>query len=177
MMVANNIRQALVDTSFLVTAFDDSRPNHKNAKKYYRYLLDNDIMVRLSTVVIAEYQQTQPIVDVINTGNFVVLPYNYDHAIETAEIAYNLGGGARRSECSSRAEYKDDHKLMAQAKKDGIEFIITEDAKTLAKYCRRLNKAGIFEPKIIIVADGFDTSHFNKGQKSLMHVDPDSKST
>ena len=57
---------------------------------------------------------------------------------------------------------------MGQAEASGINFIITEDESTLARYCNRLSTAGVFKPTIIIVKNGFDVSVFNNGQQALI---------
>lgn len=154
----------LVDTSFLITLYDKSRPNHSVAMKYFKYFLNNSIDLFLSTIVISEYQQIQPVVEIINSGNFIILPFNYEDAISTAEIAYNVTGEKR----GSRAEFKDDLKLMGQSEFNNITFIITEDETTLAKYSKRLSDAKMFKPKIIVLDKGFDSSLFNDGQTSLI---------
>ncbi len=156
----------LVDTSFLITVYDKDRANHAVALKYHKHFIKNSIKMYLSTVVVSEFQQMQSIVDLINTGNYLLLPYNYDDAIKTAEIAYNLGGTDRRGD--GNPKYKDDLKLMGQAEYNEIDFVITEDESTLARYCEKLSKASMFKPEVIIVKNGFDTSHFNNGQSSLI---------
>ena len=108
----------------------------------------------------------QSIVDLINTGNYLLLPYNYDDAVKSAEIAYNLGGTDRRGD--GNPKFKDDLKLMGQAESNEIDFVITEDEATLARYCEKLTKAGMFKPKVILVKNGFDTSVFNGGQSTLL---------
>jgi len=120
----------------------------------------------LSTIVISEFQQKQPITDLINSGKYIPLPYNYDHAIKTSEIAFNLGGMDRRG--ASSPKYKDDLKLMGQAASENIDYIITEDKSTLARYCSKLSKANLFKPKVIIIENGFDISIFNDGQTMLL---------
>lgn len=50
----------LIDTSFLITLADDTRPNHEVAKKYYKDFIRRGITMRLSTIVISEFQQVQP---------------------------------------------------------------------------------------------------------------------
>lgn len=168
-MPDNRSLTVLVDTSFLITVYDKDRANHALALKYYKYFIKNSIKMYLSSIVVSEFQQMQSIVDLINTGNYILLPYNYDDAIKTAEVSYNLGGTDRRGD--SNPKYKDDLKLMGQAESNSTDFIITEDESTLARYCEKLSKAGIFKPKIIIVKNGFDTSAFNNGQSSLIDED------
>ena len=156
----------LVDTSFLITLYNKKRPNHASAFRYFKYFIEKSIKMYLSTIVISEFQQMQPILDLINSRNYIVLPYNYEHAIKTAELTYNLGGTSRRG--SPNPKYKDDCKLMGQAEHEDINYIITEDASTLARYCNKLSRASLFKPKAIIVKNGFDVSIFNNGQTSLI---------
>jgi hypothetical protein len=68
----------------------------------------------------------------------------------------------------SKAEAKDDIKLIAQAEINEITYIITADKKTLFKYCEKLNKAGIAKVKPIVLADGYDSTIFNNGQSALV---------
>ena len=156
----------LVDTGFIISVYDQSRPKHSVAYKYYKYFLRHNIKMYLSTVVISEYQQMQSIVDLMNTGHFVTLPFNYDDSIKTADLSYNLGDVNRKDD--PQAKYKDDIKLMGQASSRGITFIITEDESTLACYCNKLSKAKMFNPHVIVVGDKFDVTHFNNGQSALL---------
>jgi hypothetical protein len=172
-MANDRKKSVLIDTSFLITLYaakieEADRKNQSVAKKYFRYFLDNSIRMLLSTVVVSEFQQMQPIVDIVNSGNYIILPYNYEDAVATADIAYNVDGVIRGS---GRAEFKDDLKLMGQAKAENIDFLITEDSSTLAKYCEKLTKAGMFKTRVITLESGFDNSHFANGQKSLLDSD------
>lgn len=164
-MPKDHILSVLVDTSFLISLYGKDRANHRTARKYFEKFIENSVEMMLSTIVISEYQQMQPIVGIISSKNYIILPYNYQDAIATAEIAYNITGEMRGS---TRAEFKDDLKLMGQAKAENISFVITDDESTLAKYCKKLSAAGMFSPKVIILKDGFDDSYFNQGQASLI---------
>lgn len=168
-MSSKKQRCVLVDTGFVISVFDETRPNHSTAKKYYKYFLKNSIKMCLSTIVISEFQQMQSVVDLMNTGHFVPLPFNYDDAIKAADLAYNLGGANRKGD--TQAKYKDDIKLMGQASAQDIEYIITEDENTLARYCERLSKAGMFNPHVIVVGAKFDATPFNGGQSALIDED------
>lgn len=163
-----SLLSVLVDTSYLITLYDDGRPNHKTAKTYFKYLLENKIKIYLSTIVISEFQQGQSVVDLINNGKYIVLPFNYEDAIKSAELAFNLGGQNRSQGGETAAKQKDDIKIMGQAEQKKIDFILTEDESTLTRYAGRLSGAGIFSPKIIKMSDKFDSSWFNNGQASLL---------
>lgn len=163
----SNSPSVLVDTTFLITLYDPKRDGHAVAKKYHKYFIENSVRMLLSTIVISEYQQKESVIDLINSENYIILPFNYEHATETADITFKLGTKTRNLE-DSRAEYKDDLKLMGQAQSEGIEYVITADNSTLARYCKKLSSASMFSPKAIILSDGFDTSYFNNGQKKLI---------
>lgn len=160
----------LVDTSFLISLFDPERPHHSIAKKYYKYFIRNSIDMHLSVIVIAEFNQVQPIADVMSSGNFIPLPFNFEDSLKTSDVAYQLGGVERKRD-GSNPKYKDDLKLLAQASCNNIDFIITEDESTLARYCERLSKGGIISLSSIVLAKGFDVSSFNGGQSSLDVLD------
>lgn len=63
-----------------------------------------------------------------------------------------------RDSGDNRAVVRDDVKLMAQAAREGIPFLITEDASTLYKYCDRLRTSGALNVRAIKLVDGFDAS-------------------
>ena len=52
---------------------------------------------------------------------------------------------------------KDDMKIIAQALKENIEFVLTDDARTFYKYCERLRTANNWNIKAIKLADGFSS--------------------
>jgi len=45
----------LLDTSFFIRLLNDEDTFHENAKGYFKYFLDNDIIMKISTISIAEY--------------------------------------------------------------------------------------------------------------------------
>ena len=48
-------KAVLLDTSFFLRFLNDDSPLFKNADGYYRYFLQNDIKMNISTISIAEY--------------------------------------------------------------------------------------------------------------------------
>lgn len=154
----------LLDTSFLVPLVNNQDTNHSSARAYYKYFINHGMVMYLSTIVIMEFHQRQSIVDLVKEGNFVTLTFNYFDAVESTNIAHELGFETRASE---KAEFKDDIKLIGQARNRDISFILTNDAKTLDGYCRRLYDASFLSTQSIRLSDGFDGSWFNNGQRSL----------
>lgn len=157
------MKTALVDTSFLITLANPAqRRHHETALQYFRACIERNVVLHLSTIVIAEFSQKQPILD-LGLRNFVVLPFNVDHAIETGRLHALLA----RDKGDDRAAVKDDIKLIAQCGCASIDAVFTEDRKTLAKYIDRLKSGGEVVPKIVVLADGFDLAWFNEGQGAL----------
>ncbi|WP_220811587.1 hypothetical protein [Variovorax sp. UMC13] len=74
----------------------------------------------------------------------------------------------QRDASDDRSAVKDDVKLIAQAICESLTHILTEDAQTLVKYLKRLNKDGASSVKPILLADGFDSAWFDNGQRGLL---------
>jgi len=152
----------LVDTSFLISLADPDRPNHDTAKSYLREALHRGVPLYLSAIVASEFQVRQAVTD-LPLRNFVILPFNIDHAM-TAGL---LMRGFDRDAADRRDVVKEDIKLIAQAICESITHILTEDKRTLAKYVQRFNAAGQSAIQTILLVEGFDAAWFNNGQRGL----------
>ena len=152
----------LVDTSFLISLADPGRPNHETAVNYLRAALQCDAPLYLSAIVASEFQVKQAVTD-LPLRNFEVLPFNIDHAMQAGLLMRDL----QRDSGDDRVAVKDDVKLIAQAICESITHILTEDARTLVKYVRRLNDAGQRAIRTILLAEGFDHAWFNNGQRGI----------
>jgi hypothetical protein len=117
----------------------------------------------LSTIVISEFQVKQAIND-LPLRNFVVLPFNVDHAMKCGLIIRAM---ARDPE-DDRVRVKDDFKLLAQCDCEAVSHLISEDASTLAKYLERARNTGLATTKAVLLRDGFDTAWFENGQTRLL---------
>jgi len=58
---------------------NDEDPLHKNAKGYYRYFLENDIILKVSTITIAEYCVLGKLED-LPLRDIQIIPFNLEHA-------------------------------------------------------------------------------------------------
>lgn len=153
----------LLDTSFLITLVDDSRPHHAVARKYYEYALQQGASLHISTLALAEFAIKQPVTD-LPLRTFRVEPFNIRHAMKGGELCATL---AARDAGDSRAVVRADLQLIAQAIVEGIPYILTEDRNTLSKYVERAREAGFCRCCTVLLSDGFDASWFNDGQKAL----------
>lgn len=153
----------LLDTSFLISFSDPARPHHAAAQSYYRECVRRHVPLYLSTIVISEFQVKQAIND-LPLRNFVVLPFNVDHAMKCGLIVRSMS----RDPEDDRVRVKDDFKLMAQCDCESISHLISEDASTLAKYINRALDTGMATTKVVLLCDGFDAAWFENGQTRLV---------
>jgi predicted nucleic acid-binding protein len=167
------LQNCLLDTSYLITLSDPSRAGHEVAKSYFKACINSGTVMYLSTIAIAEFSVKQVIPDLIY-ANCIVLPFNVDEAIETARIHTLLDDAnkasaktSKPSEASERTALKDDLKLIAQAHKNEINFVLTEDKATFQKTVVRLSAMGHSALKVVLLIDGFDSTLFTGGQHSL----------
>ena len=152
----------LVDTSFLITLADKTRPNHLVAKQYFQECLLRRIPLYLSAIVVSEFQVKQAIND-LPLRNFVTLPFNFDHGMKAGLMMRTF----ERDGNDDRGAVKDDIKLIAQAVCESATHILTEDGNTLAKYLERLRLAGHCDVRAILLSKGFDAAWFNNGQAAI----------
>lgn len=157
------MNSVLLDTSFLISLSDPTRVHHAAAVQYYRECVHRQVPMYLSTIVISEFQVKQAIND-LPLRNFVVLPFNVDHAMSCGLIIRSMA----RDLDDDRVRVKDDFKLLAQCDCEAISHLISEDASTLAKYLDRAREAGLAATKVVLLRDGFDAAWFENGQSRLV---------
>ena len=153
----------LLDTSFLISLSDPTLTHHAAAVQYYKECVHRQVPMYLSTIVISEFQVKQAIND-LPLRNFVVLPFNVDHAMRCGLIIRQM---ARDPE-DDRVRVKDDFKLLAQCDCEAISHLISEDASTLAKYLNRARDVGFATTKVMLLSEGFDAAWFENGQSRLL---------
>ena len=155
------MNSVLLDTSFLISLSDPTRVHHAVAERYYKECIARRVPMFLSTVVISEYQVKQAIND-LPLRNFIVLPFNVDHAMACGLLVRTMPRDAGDD------RVKDDFKLIAQCQCDGFSHVLSEDASTLTKYVQRFRESGHVETRSILLKDGFDAAWFENGQSRLV---------
>ena len=152
----------LVDTSFLITLADPTRRHHETAKSYLRESLKAGVPLYLSAIVASEFQVKQAVTD-LPRRNFIILPFNIDHAMTAGLLMRSIS----RDRDDERSAVKDDVKLIAQAVCESVTHVLTEDERTLAKYVKRLAAAGECSLRAILLAEGFASAWVNGGQAPI----------
>ena len=157
------MNSVLVDTSFLISLSDPGRGQHAVAQQYFRACIDRRVPMFLSSIVVSEYQVRQAVND-LQLRNFIVLPFNIDHAMACGLLVKSMP----RDAGDDRVRVKDDFKLIAQCQCDSVSHVLTEDASTLTKYLERLRQEGRLGTRSILLRDGFDAAWFDNGQGQLL---------
>lgn len=125
----------LLDTSFFIRLLNPDDPLHENAKGYYKYFLEHDITMKVSTVSIAEYC-VRGKVDDLPLRNLQIIPFNIDHAEKAGEFANIVFTENKKSEEKflPRTIIPNDTKLFSLADLDPtvVQFVTSD------KECRKV---------------------------------------
>ncbi|NBC84324.1 MAG: hypothetical protein GVY19_13225 [Bacteroidetes bacterium] len=124
------------DTSFLIRLLNDEDPLHENAKGYFKYFLENDIILKVSTIAIAEYCVGGSINE-LPLMNLQILPFNLDHAKRAGEFARAIFEEKKITgeELNPRAIIPNDSKLFAQTDCDkSSSYYVTSDSRSVKIY-------------------------------------------
>jgi len=122
----------LLDTSFFIRLLNREEKLHKNAKGYYRYFLDHDFDMKISTISIAEYCVIGERTD-LPLKQLTVLPFNIDHAEQAGHFANILFRQKKslKKKGLPRAIIPNDAKLLAQAHSEtDVAYYITADSRS-----------------------------------------------
>lgn len=106
----------LLDTSFFIRLLKMDDPLHQNAVGYFKYFLENDYTLKISTIAISEFC-VKGTVDMLPLANMQILPFNFDHAVNAGklcEIAFRKKA-ERGAVISPRTVVPNDTKMFAQA--------------------------------------------------------------
>lgn len=126
----------LLDTSFFVRLLNDEDSLHNNAIGYYKFFLEEEIILKVSTISIAEYCVKGEINE-LPLKNLQITPFNLDQAKRTGEFAGAIFEENKISneKLSPRAIIPNDSKLFAQADLDkSTTHFVTSDNRSKGTY-------------------------------------------
>lgn len=141
----------LLDTSFFIRLLNDEDPLHSNAVGYFKYFLENEIALKVSTITIAEYCVLGMLED-LPLKNIQIVPFNLKDAEKTGEFAKIIFSENKINEekLSPRAIIPNDSKLFAQSDLDKtVTHFVTSDVRS--KNTLALLKRGT-NPKFDIIS-------------------------
>lgn len=121
----------LLDTSFFIRLLNENDGLHSNALGYFKYFLEKDIILKCSTISIAEYC-VRGSVDELPWRNLQVVPFNFNHGIRAGEFARIIFTEKNKLDLNNRNIIPNDSKLFAQADVDeSITHFVTSDEECL----------------------------------------------
>jgi predicted nucleic acid-binding protein len=141
----------LLDTSFFIRLLNDEDPLHSNTVGYFKYFLENEIALKVSTISIAEYCVLGKLED-LPLKNVQIVPFNLKDAEKTGEFAKIIftENKINVEKLSPRAIIPNDSKLFAQSDLDKtISHFVTSDVRS--KNTLALLKKGT-NPKFDIIS-------------------------
>jgi len=124
----------LLDTSFFLRFLNDNDPLFKNADGYFRYFLEKDIVMMISTVSIAEYCVGGDVHE-LPLKNLQIVPFNLDHAKRTGDFAKIIFQHKNKLQLKERNIIPNDTKLFAQADTEkAVELYLSSDSESFKIY-------------------------------------------
>jgi hypothetical protein len=127
-------KSVLLDTSFFLRFLNDESPLYKNADGYFRYFIQNEITMMISTISIAEYCVGGDIHE-LPLKNLQIVPFNLNHSKRTGEFAKIVFQNKEKLKLNERNIIPNDTKLFAQAAcEKPVEFYLSSDTESLKIY-------------------------------------------
>lgn len=124
----------LLDTSFFLRFLNEGDPLFRNADGYFRYFIQQEITMIISTISIAEYCVGGDVHE-LPLRNLQILPFNLDHSKRTGEFAKIVFQNKGTLKLKERNIIPNDTKLFAQADTEqAIEFYLSSDTESLKIY-------------------------------------------
>ncbi len=118
-------KAVLCDTSFFIRLLDKTDPLHENAKGYFKYFLEHDNAIMVSTIAIAEYCVRGEAHE-LPLRNLQIIPFNFDHAKRAGEFAKIVFLLKNKLQLKERNIIPNDTKLFAQADTErSVEFYLS----------------------------------------------------
>lgn len=124
----------LLDTSFFIRFLNDADRLFKNADGYFRYFIQNDIPMIISSISVAEYSVGGDIHQ-LPLKNLKILPFNLNHATRAGEFARLVFRNRGLLKIRERNIIPNDSKLFAQADaEENIAFYLSSDQESIKIY-------------------------------------------
>ena len=131
-MLKEKTFSVLLDTSFLIRLLSKNDPLHQNAEDYYRYFLEKEIPMYISTITVAEYCVNGDISE-LPLRSVRIIPFNIQHAPIAGGFANILYSARKTNDISvdNRLIIPNDVKLFAQAEcTPYVKYFVTSDTKS-----------------------------------------------
>ena len=123
------------DTGFVIRLLDRTSELHENALGYFRYFLENDYLIRMSTIAVAEFC-VKDTIEHLPLQQILLSPFNAHHASKTGECARILYNAKAKGviEVDARILIQNDVKLLVHAECESADFYLTSDSRSKRMY-------------------------------------------
>lgn len=135
----------ILDTSFLIRLLSAKDSLHLNAIGYFKYFLENDIPMYVSTISVAEYCVNGDASE-LPLRNVRIIPFNFRHATIAGKFAKALYDARAANEIiiDNRLIIPNDAKIFAQANcVDEIKYFVTSDTRSEKLISRIASKVDV----------------------------------
>ncbi|HLG41691.1 MAG TPA: hypothetical protein VI461_18570 [Chitinophagaceae bacterium] len=127
-------KAVLLDTSFFIRFLNEADPLFKNSDGYYRYFLQKEIPLLMSTISIAEYCVIGSINE-LPLKDLQIIPFNLSHSKRTGEFARIVFENKGKLKLQQRNIIPNDTKLFAQADMEvNIGYYLSSDSESKKIY-------------------------------------------
>ena len=125
----------LLDTGFFIRLLNKDDVLQSNAYAYFKYFLEHDFAIKISTIAIAEYC-VKGKVHALPLKNMMVVPFNYDHAIRAGKMIAEVYEEKKKrgAQIAQRTIIPNDTKMFAQADVETIDYFATADRECKKVY-------------------------------------------
>ena len=130
------LESVLLDTSFFLRFLNKNDILFGNADAYYKYFLEKEVAMVISSISIAEFC-VRGTIEQLPLKNLQILPFNVNHAKRTGEFARVLFEARQKGELeqTERLLISNDAKLFGQADQElKIKYFVTSDARSLKPF-------------------------------------------
>jgi predicted nucleic acid-binding protein len=121
----------MLDTSFFIRLLNEQDPLHENTLAYYKYFLQNEFILKTSTISVAEYC-VKGAIDELPLQDVQIVPFNVNHATRAGNLAAIVFQNKNTLNLLDRKIIPNDTKLFAQADtEEQIQKFATSDAECI----------------------------------------------
>lgn len=124
----------LLDTSFFIRFLDEGSDLYDNAMNYYRYFIEKEIPMYISTISVAEYC-TGGKVEELPFRDLRVIPFNILHSLKSGKFAQIVFREKGKLKLTERNIIPNDTKLFSQADVEAeITHYLSSDKESIKIY-------------------------------------------
>ena len=142
------IESIMLDTSFCIRLMDANDNLHSHALEYFKFFLQEKIIIHLSTIVAAEYAVGDDPRN-LPLDNLQIETFDFRDAATAGLFHKELMGNKTNIAGYNRRIIANDVKILAQIKNREIPAIISKDVASVTKYINPLVNSNFLSLKFI----------------------------